>query len=150
MKATLHLVRDVQSNETTFGKLYLEDDFLCFTLELPYRFNARGISCIPTGLYKCHWRNSPRFGRSIELLDVPNRKYILIHSGNKVKDTNGCILVGEERLIRDKVLLLSKRAKDLLYKRLEAYDEIEIEVIGQVEDIPVVDVLSVYRKKYLS
>lgn len=40
--------------------------------------------------------NSPKFGNTYELADVPGRSHILFHKGNQGKDTKGCILVGEQ------------------------------------------------------
>jgi hypothetical protein len=37
---------------------------------------------------------SPRFGRTWEVKDVPERSNILFHQGNTARDTEGCILVG--------------------------------------------------------
>jgi len=47
--------------------------FRCHTLELPWKDNRRGISCIPDGLYDMALTMSPRFGTRLwEVLDVPN------------------------------------------------------------------------------
>lgn len=64
------------------------------TLELPDRGNARNISCIPKGTYKAVKHNSPKFGESIHILNVPNRSEVLVHYGNFYLDTRGCILIG--------------------------------------------------------
>ena len=69
--------------------------FKAFTLELPSRENQRRISCIPSGRYYCALVNSPRFGRVYGIHDVPGRDHILIHAGNTVAHTEGCILLGE-------------------------------------------------------
>jgi len=66
-------------------------------LELPWRDNGTGISCIPEGVYPMRWTRSPRFGRHTwELIDVPDRTAIRIHAGNyagvEVSDSNGCLL----------------------------------------------------------
>lgn len=63
------------------------------TLELPWRNNARKVSHIPVGTYKCRRVQSPRFGNTFEVL-VPGRDAILFHGGNTADDTLGCILVG--------------------------------------------------------
>lgn len=73
-----------------------------FTLEEPWQSNQRRISCIPAGTYKCKphaWgpdRNKFHFQQVWEVTNVPNRKAILIHAGNTLADTEGCILVGLE------------------------------------------------------
>jgi len=64
------------------------------TLELPDLNNVRNISCIPIGKNTVRKRYSEKHGNHFELLDVDNRSYILIHSGNFYTDIRGCILVG--------------------------------------------------------
>lgn len=95
------LYRFMRSDQGTRGKLHF-NDFACHTLELPWKNNQRNMSCIPPGSYKCTTRISPKFGLTYWLLEVPNRSYILIHSGNWAGDVekgfkshvNGCILLG--------------------------------------------------------
>ena len=69
--------------------------FRCKTLELPWRQNLRGISCIPTGSYQVIHRTSPRYKLHFHVLDVPNRDWILIHPANFVRQLEGCIAPGE-------------------------------------------------------
>jgi hypothetical protein len=64
------------------------------SLELPNLGNQRRISRIPQGKYKARKHNSPKFGISLWLQDVPNRTAILIHKGNYHTDILGCILLG--------------------------------------------------------
>jgi len=76
----------------------------CFTLELPWKNNQHDISCIPIGSYDCQWTFSPHLNRyTYEVLNVPNREGIRIHSGNFVSDLLGCIALGtaESDLNRD-------------------------------------------------
>lgn len=70
--------------------------FSFYTLELSYKNNQRYISSIPKGEYDCVLRYSVKFSWHFHILDVPNREYILIHSGNFHTDTLGCVLVGED------------------------------------------------------
>jgi hypothetical protein len=69
-----------------------------FTLELPDKGNIQMISRIPAGKYNFvphGWNNEPvKFSRVWRLLDVPNRSNVLIHWGNYLRNTDGCILVG--------------------------------------------------------
>jgi len=65
------------------------------SLELPNLGNQRRISRIPQGKYKARKHNSPKFGISLWLQDVPNRTAILIHKGNYHTDILGCILLGK-------------------------------------------------------
>lgn len=78
----------------THGILLVNDKPQLCTLELPWLDNQASISCIPTGNYTCKRHISPRFGETFQILNVPNRDDILIHWGNTVKDTKGCILLG--------------------------------------------------------
>ena len=67
-----------------------------FTLELPWLENKKAISCIPTGDYLMVWGWSPRFKKNFWRIGVAGRTGILIHKGNFLRDTSGCILVGLE------------------------------------------------------
>lgn len=75
------------------GRCYVGDILYCDTLEPP----TFGVNhpCIPAGEYLVNLVWSPKFKRYMpRLANVPNRSGILIHYGNSVKDTLGCILVG--------------------------------------------------------
>ena len=58
--ATLCRLR--RGDQGTRGMLFFED-FNCHTIELPWRENQRGISCIPPGEYECKIRISPKYGK---------------------------------------------------------------------------------------
>ena len=78
----------------------------CDTLEPPRRnllnggkwdkrLKVKGMTAIPEGRYQMRFTYSPKFGKRLfQLMDVPLFDGIRIHSGNSVKDTQGCILVG--------------------------------------------------------
>jgi hypothetical protein len=71
-----------------FGMLYKGSEFLCYTLD-------PGI--LDDGLYNLEITYSPKFKR--ELPHIYNDNFVKsrgfrIHSGNSLKDSNGCILVG--------------------------------------------------------
>ena len=78
-----------------FGVLLAEDVPFALTLERPWRDNRKGESCIPSGRYLCTRVNSPKFGLTWEVRNVPDRSHILFHAGNVWQDSHGCILVGE-------------------------------------------------------
>lgn len=66
-------------------------------LELEWKDNAKGVSCIPSGIYPMRWTMSNRFKVMMWGLDnVPDRAGIRIHSGNyagdKITSSEGCIL----------------------------------------------------------
>ena len=66
------------------------------TIEPPQKNNATNISAIPKGIYICK-RQISHFNirmQKFDVLNVPNRTGIEIHSGNYNSDTKGCILIG--------------------------------------------------------
>jgi hypothetical protein len=67
------------------------------TLELLYKENLKNISCIPQGDYKLKFndnKNSKFYNNSYIVEGVRDRTDILIHCGNTLSDTKGCILIG--------------------------------------------------------
>ena len=78
--------------EGTNGFLSLNGKEICKTIELPWRNNKARVSCIPEGKYKIRKRYSAKFKWHLELINVKNRKYILLHpANNALKELNGCI-----------------------------------------------------------
>jgi len=92
----LTLKRVGQSWRGTFGVLINGQVPFALTLEQPWNDNESNISSIPPGTYHCQRVDSPHFGNTFEVTDVPGRTHILFHKGNTLEDTRGCILVGEE------------------------------------------------------
>lgn len=78
----------------TVGILYDGLDMLCFTMELPWLNNQQELSCIPPGAYDVESYSSPLHPDVWQIINVPGRTAILIHPGNTVNDTHGCICVG--------------------------------------------------------
>lgn len=89
------LIRLEKSDEGTFGVLKLDGKVYCVTLEPEDKDNAQGVSCIPEGTYRCKRVDSPRFGNTFEITNVPGRSHILLHPGNLEDDTQGCVLLGK-------------------------------------------------------
>lgn len=78
-----------------FGELVYGNGNHCFTCERPWLNNEPNISCIPEGQYFLALRKYNRGGYdAVELKDVLGRSYILIHIGNTMDDSAGCILLG--------------------------------------------------------
>ena len=99
MEFSLVLERNKSTLHSVTGKLLLLDNknnliLQLRTLERPWVFNERKISCIPSGTYLVKRHISPKFGQCFKIQDVKGRSDILIHSGNVVNDTLGCVLVG--------------------------------------------------------
>tara|TARA_R110002020_G_scaffold172782_2_gene363246 strand:+ start:3534 stop:3947 length:414 start_codon:yes stop_codon:yes gene_type:complete len=119
-KINLLIIRDTFTEESTLGKLYLNGELMCDTLENPYINNEKNISCIPDGQYKVRIRvareSATRDYVHLLVQEVPNRSYILFHRGNTAKDTRGCVLVGLER--QQDLVSNSRLAMDLLMKEI--------------------------------
>ena len=88
------IIRLEETAQGTLGILRINKSIQCFTLERPYLFNRPNESAIPAGSYLCQLTNSPRFGVTYEVIDVPGRSHILFHAGNTINDSTGCILLG--------------------------------------------------------
>ena len=116
----LLIIRDTFTAESTVGKLFVNGEEFCDTLELTWQDNQRRISCIPSGEYKVRIRLARESGSRdyIHLLiqDVPNRDYVLFHRGNTAKDSRGCVLVGQSR--KQDFVGNSRLAMDLLMKEI--------------------------------
>ena len=99
------LRRDRSDDDGAFSVLSAPGLDALEALELPWRDNRVCRSCIPAGRYEVTPRLSPRFGRVLHVLDVPDRSYILFHSGNLAGDierrrlthSQGCLLPGLRR-----------------------------------------------------
>lgn len=119
-KVNLKLVREICTDKSTIGRLYLNKEYVCDTLENPYINNERNISCIPEGTYDVRLRlareSASRNYLHLLVQEVPNRSYILFHRGNTAKDTLGCILVGTHN--EQDFVSNSKDAMDLLISEI--------------------------------
>lgn len=85
LRATL--TRGPSTDEGTFGTLALAGGPELRTVELPWRNNATGNSCIPKGTYRCAMAMSPSKGWVYAVQNVPGRSHILIHIANFAGDT---------------------------------------------------------------
>lgn len=126
----------------TIGKLYVDGAFFSNTLEdkdrgltstMPLaeiqRKKVKGATAIPTGTYKVSINIvSPRYSkqewyikncngaRVPRLMNVPGFDGILIHTGNKASDTDGCLLVGKNDAVG--MVTKSKEYLQQLYGKL--------------------------------
>lgn len=96
----------------TIGRMSLNGVYFCDTLEDTDRgLNAamsvdeilakkiKAQTAIPTGKYDVILTFSPRFKRVLPLLlNVPGYQYIRVHNGNRPDSTEGCLLVGENKV----------------------------------------------------
>ena len=148
----LRLKRIARKETYTIGRLYVDGNYCCDTIEdrdrglsqsLPVSVNIakkrKGMTAIPTGRYRVTLEvKSPRFskfksyawcdGYLPRLINVPAFDGILIHAGNTAANTDGCLLVGENKVV-GKVLnsmdtlkrlyAILKTAKDNIYITVE-------------------------------
>jgi len=91
----VELIRLESGPDGTFGVLRVDKQIFAATLEPRENDNQKNISCIPAQPYLVKPHESPKFGGTFEVQDVPGRSHILFHAGNFVDSTAGCILVGE-------------------------------------------------------
>lgn len=139
----LLLKRIALRQDYTIGRLYVDGAYQCDTLEPPVRdLNRNGVfdngekkvaghTAIPYGTYDVVVNISPKFKRLLpRLLRVPQFDGVLIHRGNAVKDTAGCILVGENKAV-GKVLnstYWEKRITEMLLDAQNKGEDIKITV----------------------
>lgn len=122
----LRLIREPSDSGATHGSLYLNDVWVCWTLEDVMReqpgvavasWKIPGSTAIPAGRYPVELTLSNRFKVVLpEVKHVEGFEGIRIHAGNTVADTEGCILVGLTR--GGNMIMKSKDALEWLLLRL--------------------------------
>jgi hypothetical protein len=129
----IELRRQIKTENATIGRLEIIDneiEFSCVTLENKItEQKIKGNSAIPSGEYDIEFmkydtpmnkRYKNMFGINhhgmLHLLDVPNFQSIYIHIGNTHKDTDGCILVGQELIKNSEMINYSKVTYLAMYK----------------------------------
>ena len=130
----LVLIRHARRADYTIGRLEDENGMkICDTLEPIWRNYDGGElkipkkSAIPEGSYRVVVTKSQRFGIYLPLLvGVPGFEGVRIHSGNTNKDTEGCILVGEN--IQVGRVLWSRITLSKLMKIIENEKEIYLTI----------------------
>ncbi len=106
----LKLRRFSGGDEATLGLLFMNGSFFCYTLE--DQFNepkVPGETRIPPGRYQIKLRDegkmTVRYAKRFDfhmgmlhLQDVPNFKFVYIHTGNNDDHSEGCVLVGDGQI----------------------------------------------------
>ena len=110
----LYVLRFSSQKDSTSGLLFNVVDnklnFLCYTLEDEKREEKiAGETRIPEGEYEIGFRKEGGFHSKygerfsdihqgmLEVQDVPNFKYVLLHCGNTDEHTAGCLLLGDSQ-----------------------------------------------------
>ena len=130
----LILTRIARKAEYTIGRLEDENGKkLCDTLEPIWRNYDGGElkipkkSAIPEGTYRVVTTYSLRFRKYLPLLvGVPGFEGVRIHSGNTSRDTEGCILVGQNLQVGK--VLWSRITLEKLMKLIENEKEIYLTI----------------------
>lgn len=115
------------------GDLYLGNTLVCYTIELPWKENRRQVSCIPLGRYMLRRRYSARFQWHLQLMNVPQRDLILLHSANdSERELRGCIApvrklmgIGKGEASRRAL----QQVKALVYPVLERGESVYLNVV---------------------
>ena len=121
----LTLKRIALKSEYTIGKLYVDGEYVCDTIEDTVRdldkdgkfangeVKIPGKTAIPYGRYEITMKvKSPKYsnfskyswakkydGYLPRLLNVPQFDGVLMHVGNSALDSEGCIIVGENKVV---------------------------------------------------
>ena len=107
------LKRIAKRDSYTIGKLYINNNYFCDTIEdkdraLTQQMDSAAIqkikvyaqTAIPTGKYQVVMTYSSRFKKVMPLLlNVPGFSGIRIHSGNTANETEGCIITGQNKVV---------------------------------------------------
>lgn len=136
----IKLKRLYKKSDYTIGKLFLDGEYFCDTVEdcdrgltsdMTYEEIARrkvyGKTAIPTGRYTVVVTFSPKFKRNLPLLiDVKGYSGIRIHNGKDANSSLGCIIVGENKIKGG--VINSKATMEKLMQRLASGREKHITI----------------------
>lgn len=134
----------------TIGKLYIDGEYFCDTLEDTVRDlnkngkfdngekKVYGETAIPYGTYNVvtnivstRFKNrtwaKPYNGKIPRLINVPSFDGVLIHPGSSANDTSGCLLVGKNKIVGR--LTDSQKTFHALMQKIKGQKNITIEVI---------------------
>ena len=95
------------------GKIFIDNRFICYSLD---------PRVLRPGTYKLQMTYSPKFKRELPLITgamIGPERGFRIHAGNTLKDSQGCILVGDTFQVDSAgnvKLLNSKKALEALLK----------------------------------
>lgn len=86
------LLKRTYHEDGTNGRLIVDEQLVCYTIELPWLHNRRNVSCIPEGSYQLRKRYTQGRGTHLIVEGVEGRTGILLHpANNALKELRGCI-----------------------------------------------------------
>lgn len=137
----LLLQREPSTAKSTPGQLFLvrpdgSRSFLCYTLEDLVRDGPKvpSATAIPVGTYVLTLNHSQRFNKPLPLLmSVPNFVGVRLHGGNTHADTEGCPLLGLQRLSADRIANCAPAVSAVMALIRQA------QALGQVPKIEIVN-----------
>ena len=141
MKLTLK--RIAFKEKYTIGRLYIDGEYFCDTIEDKDRRldnsmelaeilakKRYGETAIPTGHYEVEITYSPKYKRMMpEIKGVKGFSGIRIHSGNTAADTLGCLIVGKNTVVG--MVTDSRKTYYKLFEILKGQKNITIDIIGK-------------------
>lgn len=127
------LIRDDPRADCVRGRLLIAGEQFQI-LERPWACNAPDKSCIPAGLYRAHFlprSTSGRYRNVFWLQDVPDRSGILIHNGNIVDHSRGCLIIGKRRgTLACKPAVLNSRTALAELAEVTGGEDFHLHIIG--------------------
>lgn len=146
----VQLFRTWGNDKQTLGGWVVTDPtagivFMARTLELADKNNANNVSCILPGKYICRHTESAHLKtkdgkplKTYEIIGVPSRSGVRIHSANYFTQLRGCVSMGDSHKdINADGQLDAIHSGDTIaaFERLMNYEDFELEIINTVPHI---------------
>lgn len=125
----LEIYRKEEEKDGTFSSWLIDGEHFCFGVERLWKKNKNNVSCIPAGTYIASIITSPKHGRCYELIDVPNRGDIQIHSANWSSQLKGCLAPGKEIATFGNGIKGVTNSRETVKKLMDKMEGQEIQII---------------------
>jgi hypothetical protein len=137
----IKVVRSVRNQNSTFGKMFMNNEFYAYTCEDKVR-NLKGDkskkiygkTAIDAGRYEVVLSYSEHFKKYLPLLlNVPCFQGIRIHGGNTSEDSLGCILIGANGDLKSCISNCASKVNNLvsILKGVEKKEKTWIEIVEE-------------------
>lgn len=117
----MQLARYAVDEKACKGRLFINDIYVCDTIEPPFRDK---YGAIPFGVYTVKLVWSSKFKCVVPYILIEGRSGIEFHTGNIPEQSKGCILVGYNRPYSGYSVMYSKVAFSVLMANLQEGDPI--------------------------